>query len=137
MSIFLFEAIFFIGLLDHGNIVQVQEEKIYTVSEVNVKPEPVKGMNDFHDKWSKGVVYPEDAIREKIQGMVFIQFVVNIDGTIADASVKSGIGYGCDEAALKGFKNVSKEIWKPGFKNDQNVKVKMVLPFAFRIIERK
>ncbi len=107
------------------------------MSEVSRKPEPVKGMNDFYDHWSKGVIYPEDAVRKKIQGMVFIQFVVNIDGTISDAAVKSGIGFGCDEAALKGFIAACKDVWKPGIKDDTNVKVKMVVPFSFRIIEKK
>lgn len=113
----------------------LQDEKIYTVSEVNVKPEPLIGLQGFHDKWSKKVKYPEEAIRKKVQGMVFIEFVVNPDSTVADAAVKRGIGDGCDEAALKAFEELSKNGWKPGIKNDQPVKVKMVLPFAFRIIQ--
>lgn len=112
-----------------------QEEKIYTVSDVNVKPEPIKGLRDFQDRWMKKVKYPDDAIRAKIQGMVFIEFVVNPDGAIVDASIKTGIGHGCDEAALKGFLEVSKERWKPGIKDDRPVKVKMVQPFFFRLIE--
>ena len=113
----------------------VQEEKIYTVSEVSIKPQPVKGLNDFHNRWSRKVVYPPDAVTDKIQGMVFVEFIVNKDGSVTDAAVKSGIGHGCDEVALQGFLEVSKEHWKPGIKNDQPVKVKMVIPFAFRIIE--
>jgi protein TonB len=113
----------------------VQEEKIYTVSEVSVKPEPVKGLNEFHNKWSKKVVYPPDAVKDKIQGMTFVEFIVNKDGSVSDAAVKSGIGHGCDEAALQGFLDVSKEHWKPAIKNGQPVNVKMVIPFAFRIIE--
>ncbi|MEX2235546.1 MAG: energy transducer TonB [Cyclobacteriaceae bacterium] len=70
-----------------------------------------------------------------IQGLVFIEFVVNTDGAVVDASVKSGLGFGCDKAALNGFKEVSKEQWKPGTKNDQPVKVKIVLPFSCRIIK--
>lgn len=112
----------------------VQEEKIYTVSEVSVKPEPVKGLKDFQERWSKRVKYPEDALKAKVQGMVFIEFVVNSDSSVSEASVKSGIGYGCDEAALKGFIDLSKEGWKPGIKNNEPVKVKMVLPFFYRII---
>ena len=113
----------------------VQEEKIYTVSEVATKPEPVDGLGNFQKKWSRKVTYPKSALDEKIQGMVFIQFVVAADGSIEDASVKSGIGYGCDEAALDAFKLVSKNGWKPGIKNNAPVKVKMVLPFYFRIIK--
>lgn len=127
----LFSFILFPGELHYP----VQEEKVYTVSEVSIKPEPVKGLNDFHNKWSKRVVYPADAVEDKIQGMIFVEFIVNKNGSITDAAVKSGIGHGCDEAALQGFRDVSKELWKPAMKNGQPVKVKMVIPFAFRIIE--
>jgi periplasmic protein TonB len=114
---------------------QLQEEKIYTVSEVTIKPEPVMGLTAFQKKWSGRVEYPEDARRNNIQGMVFIEFIVDKDGTIQDAAIRTGLGSGCDEAALEGFKGMTKHTWKPGRKNDQPVKVKMVLPFFFKIIK--
>ena len=103
---------------------------------VNVKPEPAKGLNDFQTRWSKKGLYPENALKEAVQGIVYIEFIVNEDGTITDATVKTGIGYGCDEAALKSFNEVSKEPWKPGLIKDEPVKVKMVLPYFFRIVKR-
>ncbi len=127
--------LFYFGLLPQVVIKPLQEEKIYTVSEVSVKPNPVKGMNDFHNRWIKKVVYPKEAVQAKIQGMVFVEFIVNKDGTVTGAAIKSGIGHGCDEVALNGFLEASKEPWKPAIKNDLPVKVKMVVPFSFRIIE--
>src|SRR5687768_7219678 len=132
----LFEITLSVLLFQSGCPDICQEGKIYTVSEVNTKPAPEKGMNDFYDKWSKKVVYPENAIKKKIQGIVFIQFLVNEDGSLTDISVRSGIDDECDEAALTGFKE-AKTTWRPGIKNNQAVKVKMVIPFAFRIIEKK
>jgi hypothetical protein len=61
---------------------------------------------------------------------------VNNDGTVTEAAIKQGIGHGCDEAALKSFRELCKERWNPGVKKDQPVRVSMVLPFYFRIIER-
>ena len=127
-------ACLFLFLGNPFNILS-QDEKIYTVSEVAIKPEPIDGLDHFQKKWSRKVTYPKSALEENIQGMVFIQFVVSPDGSIEEASVKSGIGYGCDEAALEAFRLVSKNGWKPGIKNNTPVKVKMVLPFSFRIIK--
>ena len=124
-----------LGVLMPGSSL-AQQDTVYTVSQVNAKPQPIAGMNNFYDEWSKKVVYPEQAIRGKVQGLVFIQFIVNEDGTITDERVRSGIGHGCDEAALKGFSEV-KSVWKPGIKRDQPVKVNMVIPFSFRLIEKK
>ena len=47
-----------------------QDDKIYTVSEVSVKPQPVKGLDDFQKRWSKEGDYPEKALEEQIQGVV-------------------------------------------------------------------
>lgn len=111
-----------------------QEEKIYTVSEVTVKPAPLIGLNSFQEKWSKRVMYPDEAIKKNIQGIVFIEFIVDKDSTIHDAAVKSGIGYGCDEAALRAFEALSKNGWKAGILKNEPVKVKMVMPFFFKIL---
>lgn len=112
-----------------------QDEKIYTVSEVHVKPEPIIGLKEFQNRWSRKVTYPAEALKQKVQGMVFVEFIVNPDSTVTNAAIRSGLGYGCDEAALEAFVELSRDGWKPGVKNEQAVKVKMVLPFYFRILK--
>ena len=112
------------------------QEKIYTVSEVSIKPEPAMGSKEFHDRWSKSVKYPAEALKQMVQGIVFIEFIVNADGSVVESKVRRGIGSGCDEAALKGFDELSADGWKAGIKLGQPVRVKMVLPFYFRIIEK-
>lgn len=136
MSAFLLHIILLFVNADAGWTMSFQDEKIYTVSEVSTAPQPVKGLNDFQKQWSNNVKYPKEALRRKVQGVVFIEFVVSNDGTILDPAIKSGFSDDCDEAALKGFKTVSKNAWKPAIKNGEAVKVKMVLPFVFRIIDR-
>jgi protein TonB len=136
MLILIFDVLL-ISLIGSPAASVLQDDKIYTVSEVSEKPEPENGLTHFHDRWSKQVVYPDEAVAQKIQGIVFIEFVVNKDGTITGAGVRSGIGHGCDEAALRGFREVSKKVWKPAVKDGLPVNVKMVLPFYFRIILSK
>lgn len=132
----LFQIIFLLAVANPAVSGKLQDEKVYTVSEVTVKPQPQEGLEDFKTAWSKEVTYPELAIQKNIQGMVFIAFIIDADGSVRDASVTSGLGYGCDEAALKGFREVTKEAWRPGMKNGEAVKVKMVMPFFFRITKR-
>lgn len=74
-------------------------------------------------------VYPEAAISKNIQGKVFIEFVINTDGTIADPKVLRGIGGGCDEAALDLVKKMP--AWIPGTQSGVPVKTKQVLPISF------
>ena len=112
-----------------------QDEKVYSVSELTHSPQPLIGLENFKKKWSGRVRYPEEAEKKNIQGMVLIEFVVNRDGSIQDAAVRSGVGHGCNEAALAGFIELSKQPWKPGIRSNQPVRVKMVLPFYFKIIK--
>jgi protein TonB len=45
--------------------------------------------------------YPKEALENKIQGTVYVRYDINHKGTVIDAKVIKGIGYGCDEEALR------------------------------------
>ena len=45
--------------------------------------------------------YPDDAVKNNIQGTVFIHYEVNDYGEVISAAVVKGIGYGCDEEGLR------------------------------------
>ncbi|MBC8046631.1 MAG: energy transducer TonB [Fimbriimonadaceae bacterium] len=84
------------------------------------------------DKWlSKNIKYPRAAVEAGVEGKVHIEFIVNTDGTISDAKVVRGIGFGCDEEALNAIKKMPK--WKPGAQQGNPVRVKMTKPVLFKI----
>ena len=45
--------------------------------------------------------YPEDALTNKIEGTVMVDFDIDVYGEVIAAKVKHGIGYGCDEEAVR------------------------------------
>lgn len=45
--------------------------------------------------------YPEEALKNQISGTVFLSYVVASDGTVEDVQVMKGLGYGCDEEAVR------------------------------------
>ncbi len=48
-----------------------------------------------------------------IEGKVFVEFVIERDGTITDVKAIKGIGAGCDEEAVRVLKICSEmEAWK-------------------------
>ena len=79
---------------------------------------------------SKMIKYPPKAKKEKVQGMVYVQFVVDEKGKISSQKVIRSLGAGCDEEALR---VVSKLKIKPGYEKGVPVKVKMTLPFRFKL----
>lgn len=45
--------------------------------------------------------YPEEAIQHKIEGTVSVNYDLDVFGDVIEATIKHGIGYGCDEEALR------------------------------------
>lgn len=104
-------------------------DEIFTI--VEDQPTPVGGMQAFYTYVSKNLNYPSQARRMNIEGKVFVQFVVEKDGTITDVQAVKGIGAGCDEEAVRVIKGAPK--WNPGKQRGRPVKVRMILPITFKL----
>lgn len=98
--------------------------KIYEI--VDQMPEMEGGIGEIY----KHIKYPHAAIAGKVEGRVFIKFVVNEDGKATDATILKDIGAGCGKAAVAGLKKVK---FKPGKLNGKPVKVYYTLPVNFKI----
>ena len=75
--------------------------------------------------------YPALALREQAEGRVFMSFVVRADGTIAEATVLKGLGFGLDEEALRVVRQMP--AWTPGYQAQHAVAVRFTLPITFKI----
>lgn len=109
-----------------------EEEKVEEVFMiVESMPTPVGGYEGFYSFISKNLRYPGIASRNGIQGKIFIQFVVDSQGKISDPKIIRGLGYGCDEEALR-VVNLGYD-WKPGEQRGKPVSVRMMLPIYFKL----
>jgi TonB family protein len=59
------------------------------------------GSADFKRFIYDNLVYPEEALEKGIEGSVYLSFTVDDTGKVIDARVTKGLGYGCDEEALR------------------------------------
>ena len=75
---------------------------------------------------SPGPCTPKDA---GISGKVYVNFIVDKDGSITNVNVKRGIGGGCDKEAMRVIKKMPK--WKPGKQRGKPVKVSFNMPINF------
>ena len=104
-------------------------EEIFTI--VEDQPQPKGGMAAFYEYVGKNLKYPAQARRMGIEGKVFVEFVVDKDGTITDVKAIKGIGAGCDEEAIRVIQQAPK--WSPGKQRGRPVKVRMILPITFKL----
>ena len=105
------------------------EQEIFTV--VEDMPGFPGGEEELFRFLGKNIKYPAMAKDAGIKGMVYVNFVVWIDGTIKDVKVLRGIGGGCDEEAMRVVKNMPK--WKPGKQRGKTVPVSYNLPIRFTL----
>ncbi len=75
--------------------------------------------------------YPADAKEKGIKGRVFVNFIVEPDGSVSDIKVLRGIGSGCDEEAVRVVESMPK--FKPGMQNGEAVRVSYTVPVIFRL----
>lgn len=104
------------------------EETFVVVEEA---PEPLGGMNSFYKFVSKNLKYPRMAKKSGIEGRVYVQFVVDKDGSITEIKTVKGIGGGCDEEAVRVFQKAAK--WNPGKQRGRPVRVRMIIPIYFQL----
>ncbi len=101
-----------------------EEPEIFMI--VEDMPELIGGLGSIQKK----IKYPEIAKKAGVEGRVFVQFVVNVDGSVEDPVVVRGIGAGCDEEAVRA---VAQAKFKPGRQRGKAVPVKMSLPITFKL----
>ncbi len=94
-------------------------------------PEFPGGITAFYRWVGKSMKYPQQAKRQQISGRVFVQFVIDKDGSVKEVQVVKGVGAGCDLEAIRVIKNSPK--WHAGKNRGRPVKVRMILPITFKL----
>lgn len=107
------------------------EVKVYSIVEKNPQPEP--GFKRYNQLIREKLRYPETALEKGIEGKVFVQFVVNKDGTVDGVKVLKSLHPDCDKEAVRLIKEGP--LWKPGYQNGAPVYVRMTLPVSFSVKE--
>ncbi|WP_420386185.1 TonB family protein [Roseivirga sp.] len=62
---------------------------------------PVDGFPEFNSYLKDNIRYPEEAKAENIRGRVTVEFTVDADGYLSDFEIIRGLGFGCDEEAIR------------------------------------
>ncbi|HMJ69800.1 MAG TPA: energy transducer TonB [Cyclobacteriaceae bacterium] len=89
------------------------------------------GYEAFYRYVGSKIKYPAQARRMSIEGKVYVEFVINRDGSVTDVRLVKGIGAGCDEEAMRVIE--SSPSWSPGKQRGVPVRQRMVLPVIFQL----
>lgn len=101
------------------------------VDTIMVQPEFEGGIQGLIEYLSKSLKYPDEAMKNKVQGRVILSFIVQKDGRVSDIKVLRGLGSGTDEEAVRVLANSPK--WKPATINGEKVNIQYTLPIQFKL----
>ena len=107
----------------------IKSDSIYNI--VQIQPMFLGGQKAMYEYIRKNLKYPETAKRARVEGNVFLNFTVKKDGTIGDLQILKGLGFGCDEEAVKLV--LKMPAWTPGKNNGEAVNVRYNLPITFNL----
>ena len=82
----------------------------------------------------KLIQYPDSAYANGIEGEVIFEVIVNEEGRIEYITLVSGIGWGCDEEALRVLREAR---FTPALSQGTPVKVRMHVPVVFDMRVRR
>ena len=125
----LFLIMFFMAFVSVNAYSQSKEQDDAVYSIVSEQPSFPGGMQEMMKFISENRKYPAEAKAKEIHGKVIVAFVVERDGSLSDVKIRRGIGYGCDEEAIRLIKSMPK--WTPGKQNGKAVRVSFMLPVTF------
>lgn len=106
----------------------LEKDSVYIDVEV---PASFKGgdLQSFR-KWIQSHMdYPDVASRKGIQGKIYVQFVVNLEGEVVDVKIMRGLDPLLDNEALRVIKSSPK--WKPAMIGGKIVKQQFTIPLSF------
>ncbi len=108
---------------------QMQEDVDYNPS---VQPQYVGGQEALLLFIQNNIKYPKDAKDSGIDGTIYVEFVIDTDGSVIRTKVIRGNGTSLDMEAVRVINAMPK--WTPGQDGDGNkVKTAMTLPIRFQL----
>ncbi len=90
-----------------------------------------EGMDDFNQYIATNLKYPRKAAKKGISGKVFVQFIVEKDGSVSNVKVVRGIDPLLDAEAARVIEASPK--WTAGKQRGQKVRVNYTLPINFAL----
>jgi TonB family protein len=106
-------------------------DSIIAVPSEYKEAEPVAGFPHLYEYFNSELKYPAEALKDSIQGVVTISFVINQSGKPEGIKIIQSLGILFDKEAYRLIEQMPE--WRPALMNGKPVRAKISLPLTFRI----
>jgi len=118
----LFLVLFSVNFYSQENK-SIEDNNVYSTAGIDVIPEYPGGFSAFAEYLMKNYKLPNV---KGLSGKVYVEFIVEKDGSLGGIKVIRDVGYGTGEEAIRVLKESL--LWKPAMHNGNIIRVKFVLP---------
>lgn len=116
-----------IGLLSFGSYAQEEKDSITELPDVEAQfPGGTQAMMKF---FSENIEYPELSTILGDQGRVFVEFVIEKDGSLSNIKILRGVTKEIDSEAIRVIHKMPN--WTPAIHNDEIVRARARMPINF------
>jgi len=129
LSAFLFLAFACSEEPDPSSQLAPNQDDVFTVVEEHA--EYPGGMEGLYKYVAGEIRYPKAARSQSVEGQVWVQFVVERDGSLSNVKTTNGIGGGCDKEAVRVLESVKS--FTPAKQRGRTVRVRMAMPLTFKL----
>ena len=98
---------------------------------VYLQAEPVEGFPHLYNYFSSELKYPEEAVKDSIQGIVTVSFIITKEGRPEKITILNSLGQAFDKEVVRLIENMP--TWKSAVMNRTPVPSKISMPLTFRL----
>ncbi|MBF9238415.1 energy transducer TonB [Hymenobacter sp. BT683] len=117
--------------LGKGPAADIVKERIYVSVEQMPELPGGGGTTAIVAAIQRAVKYPSLALRNGVEGRVFVSFTVNPKGEVVNVAIVKGLGSGLDEETMRAINSLPRFI--PGKQNGREVSVSFTVPVTYKI----
>ncbi len=111
------------------------ESQIPISTPVYKQAEPINGFSHLYNYFNSELVYPSEALKDSIQGVIVVSFTINEDGIPEDLKFSNSLGRPFEEEATRLINNMPP--WKPATLDNKPIISRLSLPLTFQIVTIK
>jgi TonB family protein len=103
-------------------------------ADVYTEAEPLHGYEDLYTYFQNELSYPTEALKDSIEGVVSVSFVINKDGKPEQIKILNSPGVVFDKEAIRVVSGMPE--WKPASLNGKLVPARISMPITFQSKQR-
>lgn len=111
--------------------IKSEPEVVPSAADVYTEAEPLSGYPDLYAYFQRELTYPVEALKDSVQGIVSVSFVIGKDGKPGQIKILNSLGTAFDNEAMRVITNMPE--WKPASLNGKAMPARISMPLTFQI----